>query len=200
MADPSRLPHCRDRSDQHLEPARDRLSLHPPGRHAQGGVTLIKENPDHEIMQLICRQSLGPLCGAVTLAAVLAASALHAGFGQKKTADAAGGASVTPVFAYDFPNLPGQKMTGVLVEYGPGGSSPPHHHTTKGSVVTYVLEGAIRSKVNDGPITVYEAGESWLEPPGAAHSVSENASGTEPARLLAVFVAEDGAELTTFDQ
>jgi quercetin dioxygenase-like cupin family protein len=103
------------------------------------------------------------------------------------------------VFVYDLPNLPGHKMTGVLVEYGPGGSSPPHHHTTKGSVVAYVLEGAIRSKVNDGPITVYEAGESWLEPPGAAHSVSENASATEPARLLAVFVAEDGAELTTFD-
>jgi hypothetical protein len=30
--------------------------------------------------------------------------------------------------------------------------------------------------------------------------VSENASTTEPARLLAVFVAEDGAELTKFDQ
>lgn len=150
-------------------------------------------------MQLNCRHSLGPLCGVVTLAAVVAASALHAGFGQK-TADAAGGESVMPVFAYDLPNLPGQKMTGVLVEYGPGGSSPPHHHTTKGSVVAYVLEGAIRSKVNDGPITVYEAGESWLEPPGAAHSVSANASATAPARLLAVFVTEDGAELTTFDQ
>jgi quercetin dioxygenase-like cupin family protein len=110
------------------------------------------------------------------------------------------GAKVTPVFAYDLPNLPGHKMTGVLVEYGPGGSSPPHHHTAKGSVVAYVLEGAIRSKVNDGPVTVYQAGESWLEPPGAAHSVSANASASEPARLLAVFVAEDGAELTTFDQ
>jgi hypothetical protein len=30
--------------------------------------------------------------------------------------------------------------------------------------------------------------------------VSENASTIEPALLLAVFVAEDGAELTTFDQ
>ena len=109
-------------------------------------------------------------------------------------------ASVTPVFAYDLPNLPGQKMTGVLVAYGPGGSSPPHHHTAEGSVVAYVLEGAIRSKVNDGPEEVYQAGESWLEPPGAAHSVSANASATEPASLLAVFVAKDGAELTTFDQ
>ncbi|MGH6905378.1 MAG: cupin domain-containing protein, partial [Geminicoccaceae bacterium] len=48
------------------------------------------------------------------------------------------------------------------------------------SVVAYVLEGAIRSKVNDGPVTVYQAGESWIEPPGAAHSVSANASATEP--------------------
>jgi quercetin dioxygenase-like cupin family protein len=151
------------------------------------------------MMQLDCRHSLGPLCGAVALAVVVAASALYAGFGQK-TADAAGGETVTPVFAYDLPNLPGQKMIGHLVEYAPGGSSRPHHYSTKGSVVAYVLEGAIRSQVNDGPITVYKAGESWFEPPGSAHPVSENASATEPARLLAVFVAEDGVELTTYDQ
>jgi hypothetical protein len=30
--------------------------------------------------------------------------------------------------------------------------------------------------------------------------VSENASTTEPASLLAVFVADDGADLTTFDK
>jgi quercetin dioxygenase-like cupin family protein len=150
-------------------------------------------------MQLDFRHSLGPLCGAVTLAAVVAAIAPHAGFGQK-TADTAEGETVTAVFAYDLPNLPGQKMSADLVEYAPGASSRPHRHTTKGSVVAYVLEGAIRSQVNDGPITVYEAGESWLEPPGSAHPVSENASATEPARLLAVFVAEDGAELTTYDQ
>ena len=110
------------------------------------------------------------------------------------------GGKVTPVFAYDLPHLPGQKVTGVLVEYGPGESSPPHHHTDQGSVVAYVIEGAIRSKVNDGPVTVHQAGESWVEPPGAAHAESANASATEPARLLAVFVAADGAELTTFDQ
>ena len=63
-----------------------------------------------------------------------------------------------------------------------------------------MLEGAIRSKVNDGPEKVYRAGESWIEPPGATHSVSANASATEPAALLAVFVAEDGAELTTYDK
>ena len=101
---------------------------------------------------------------------------------------------VTTVFAYELPNLPGQKMTGLLVRYDPGGSTPPHRHSTKASpVVAYVLEGAIRSKVNDGPETVYRAGENWFEPPGSAHPVSANASATEPAALLAVFVAEDGA-------
>ncbi len=64
-----------------------------------------------------------------------------------------------------MPNLPGQKMTGVLVEYAPIARSPPHHHTAKGSVVAYVLEGAIHSKVNNGPERVYPAGENWLEPP-----------------------------------
>ena len=77
---------------------------------------------------------------------------------------------------------------------------PRRAGATEGSVVGFILEGAIRSKVNDGPEKVYQAGESWLEPPGAAHPVSANASATEPARLLAVFVAEDGAELTTFDR
>jgi quercetin dioxygenase-like cupin family protein len=128
-----------------------------------------------------------------------AALALHAASAQEQPKGAEG-STVTPVFAYQLPSLPGQTVTGVLVEYAPDASTPPHHHTAEGSVVGFVLDGAIRSKVNDGPEKVYRAGESWLEPPGAAHSVSANASATEPARLLAVFVAEDGAELTRFDQ
>jgi quercetin dioxygenase-like cupin family protein len=143
------------------------------------------------------RRRVGALGGMLTLAALAGAYAVHTGLADTP---AAKGSSVAPVFAYDLPNLPGQTMTGVLVEYAPGASSPPHHHTAEGSVVAYVLEGAIRSKVNDGPERVYQAGESWLEPPGAAHSVSANASATEPARLLAVFVADHGAELTTFDE
>jgi quercetin dioxygenase-like cupin family protein len=149
-------------------------------------------------MWLDRRHGPGLICGAAALAASFAAGTLSVSSAQDKPAAEA--ASVTPVFAYDLPNLAGQKMTGVLVEYGPGGRSPPHHHTTEGSVVAFVLEGAIRSQVNDGAIAVYRAGESWLEPPGAAHSVSENASQTEPARLLAIFVAKGGAELTTFDK
>jgi hypothetical protein len=38
----------------------------------------------------------------------------------------------------------------------------------------------------------------YFEPPGSDHLVSENASTTEPASLLAVFVADDGAQVTVF--
>jgi quercetin dioxygenase-like cupin family protein len=81
-------------------------------------------------------------------------------------------------------------MRGVLVEYEPGGSSPAHLHPKSAFIYATVLEGAINSRVNDGPVTTYRAGESWSEYPGDRHSVSQNASTTEPARLLAVFVVD----------
>jgi hypothetical protein len=56
------------------------------------------------------------------------------------------------------------------------------------------------ARVNDEPVKVYEAGESWFEAPGAHHRVSENASTTEPARMLAIFVADSSEKtLTTRD-
>ena len=94
------------------------------------------------------------------------------------------------VFDHALPNVPGKSMKGVLVEYGPGASSPAHRHPASAFIYATVLEGAIRSQVNDGPVTVYRAGESWAEQPGDHHSVSANASDTEPAKLLAVFVVD----------
>ncbi|MGH8071895.1 MAG: hypothetical protein ACRERE_43010 [Candidatus Entotheonellia bacterium] len=64
-----------------------------------------------------------------------------------------------------------------------------------------MLSGAIRSENSaTGPVRVYKAGESFFEPAGSRHFVSENASATEPASLLAVFVADDGAQLISFDK
>jgi quercetin dioxygenase-like cupin family protein len=97
---------------------------------------------------------------------------------------------VTLVFDHALPNVPGKSMKGVLVEYPPGGSSPAHTHPDSAFIYATVLEGAIRSKVNDGPEKVYRAGESFAEVPGDRHGVSQNASTTEPARLLAVFVVD----------
>jgi quercetin dioxygenase-like cupin family protein len=97
---------------------------------------------------------------------------------------------ITVVFDHPLPNVPGKSMRGVLVEYGPGGSSAAHTHPDSAFIYATVLEGAIRSKVNDGPETVYRAGENWSEQPGDHHAVSANASDTEPAKLLAVFVVD----------
>jgi quercetin dioxygenase-like cupin family protein len=102
---------------------------------------------------------------------------------------------VTLVYDQVLPNVPGKSIKGVLVEYAPGGSSPAHTHASSAFIYATVLEGAIRSQVNDGPVITYRAGESFSEYPGDRHSVSENASATEPARLLAVFVV-DTAETT----
>jgi quercetin dioxygenase-like cupin family protein len=99
-------------------------------------------------------------------------------------------AKVTVVFDHPLPNVPGKSMKGVLVEYAPGGSSPAHTHPKSAFIYATVLEGAIRSQDNHGPVTVYRAGENFAELPGDHHGVSANASDTEPAKLLAVFVVD----------
>jgi quercetin dioxygenase-like cupin family protein len=105
--------------------------------------------------------------------------------------DAAGDErKVTLVYDQVLPNVPGKSIRGVLVEYEPGGFSDAHMHPKSAFIYATVLEGAIRSQVNDGPVTTYRAGESWSEQPGDRHLVSANASDTEPARLLAVFVVD----------
>jgi len=69
---------------------------------------------------------------------------------------------------------------------------------TDAGVYATAVEGAIRSQVNDRPVTTYEAGQSFSELPGDRRSVSANASETQPAKLLAVFVVDTNAtELTT---
>ena len=97
---------------------------------------------------------------------------------------------MTLVYDHALPNVPGKSIKGVLVEYAPGGTAPAHTHPASAFIYATVLQGAIRSQVNDGPVVTYHAGESFSENPGDRHGVSENASSTEPARLLAVFVVD----------
>ncbi|MER1941864.1 cupin domain-containing protein [Castellaniella sp. FW104-16D08] len=99
------------------------------------------------------------------------------------------GQTITQAFQQAIANAPGKSLTGVIVDYAPGVKSPPHRHGAA-FVLAYVLSGAIRSQVNDGKETVFRAGESWSEKPGDHHVVSENASETEPAKMLAIFVAD----------
>jgi quercetin dioxygenase-like cupin family protein len=133
-----------------------------------------------------------------SLKAVIGAASLAVG-----TQAAAQGrdATITPNFEHAIPNLPGKSLKAVLVEYAPGGASPAHTHARSAFIYAYVVSGAIESQVNNGPKRVYHAGESFSEKPGDHHAVSRNASATEPAKLLAVFVVDtDDKVLTTPDK
>ena len=101
-------------------------------------------------------------------------------------------------FRQAIPNIPGKALVAVVVDYPPGGASPSHVHARSAFIYGYVVSGAIESQVNDGPLRVLHAGDSFYEPPAASHPVSRNASKTEPAKLLAVFVVDaDDTALTT---
>ena len=103
---------------------------------------------------------------------------------------------VEPIGSYALPNVPGKRVTLVRVSYGPGGFTRPHRHA--GSVTATITKGEIRSQLGGGPVETFKVGQSFFEPPGSTHVVSANASNTEPAELIAVFVADEGAQLTTF--
>lgn len=128
---------------------------------------------------------------------VLAITALLSATGAAFAADQKD-AKVTLVYEHELPNVPGKSIKGVLVEYGPGGFSPGHTHPSSAFIYATVLEGAIRSQVNDGPVKVYQAGENFSEMPGDRHGVSANASKTKPAKLLAVFVVDTSQKELTF--
>jgi len=104
---------------------------------------------------------------------------------------------VTVVFDHALPNVPGKSMKGVLVEYEPGGASPAHTHPNSAFIYATVLDGTIRSSVNGAPERVYHAGENFYEEPGSLHGVSANASDTESASLLAVFVLDTDEKVLT---
>ena len=113
-------------------------------------------------------------------------------------ADASSGSSLNKVeliSSHALPDIPGKRVTIVRVTYGPGGFTPPHRHA--GTVTAYITKGQIRSQLQGGPVEIFEVGQSFFEPPGAIHLVSANASNTDWAELIAVFVADEGAQLTT---
>jgi len=147
---------------------------------------------------------LTSVIGAVGIAVALAATTAYAHDPEQKTTvqvaqkkEAPGfDETVRPVFERAIPNIPGKKLIAVEVTYPPGGKSAPHVHTKSAFIYAHVLSGAIRSQVDDEPAKVYQVGEGFYENPGSHHRVSENASGSEPASLLAVFITDPTDTLT----
>lgn len=123
-----------------------------------------------------------------------AASLMPAHIHAQAEAGAAPGARpatvVKPLSCEALPNVPGKSITTVTVDFPPGAHTPAHRHP--GSVTAFVIKGAVRSQLaGSPPPQVYGSGTTWFEPPGALHLFAENASATEPAQILAVFVADD---------
>lgn len=138
-----------------------------------------------------------PIAFVAMMAVLMAWPSLVSGQAASKDLE-----TITPSFKNAIPNLPGKSLVGLVVSYPPGGLSRAHYHPHSSFVTGFVLSGAIRSKVGDGEEKVFRTGESWSEPPGAYHPVSANASTTEPASLLAVFVVDtaDAERLVTYER
>ena len=83
-----------------------------------------------------------------------------------------------PILSEALPNVRDKRVTIVRVTYAPGGYTPSHRHAV--SVIPYVTAETIRSQLAGGPVETFKVVESFFEPPGAIHLVSENASSTIP--------------------
>ena len=126
----------------------------------------------------------------VALLGLTRAAAAHDAAGSHET--------TTRKFEMSLPNAPGKKMLAVEVNYPPGASTPSHTHEKSAFIYATVLSGEVESGMEDESPRLYRAGESWYERPGARHTVSRNASKTKPAKILAVFVADESAGRLTF--
>jgi len=101
------------------------------------------------------------------------------------------------LFSTPLPDVPGKSLVVVPLKWGPNTKSTRVDHRHPGSVYVYVTEGTVRLGIEGEPVRVVRAGESFFEPPGALHTVSENASATEPAAAIAVMIVPEGAPLST---
>jgi quercetin dioxygenase-like cupin family protein len=125
-----------------------------------------------------------------SLISVLAATALpdstHAAEQATSTAP-----TRREVIKQELPGEPRRDIILIEVTYPPGTGSPPHLHAN--GVMAFVVSGTIVSRVGDGPEQTFHVGDAWWKPLGAIHRVSRNASASEPATLLAIYVAPKGA-------
>jgi quercetin dioxygenase-like cupin family protein len=154
--------------------------LFVPAQHQNGNTHL-----ERHLMRL--HPVIGIASAATLAAAAWAMPAMAHGNGE----------TVTQNFQQRIPNIPGKSLVAVVVDYEPGAASPSHRHARSAFIYGYVVSGAIESQVNDEPKTIYRAGQSFSEPPGALHATSRNASRTEPAKLLAVFIVDTGDKALT---
>jgi len=124
----------------------------------------------------------------------ITSSAVFAHGDDEETSKAAPQGSI---FSNLLPDVPGKRLTVYELHLPPssGRKSIPHHHP--GSVYVYVVKGSVRWALKGQEEKLLHAGDSFFEPPGAIHTLGENASTTESATVLAVMLSPEGAPLVT---
>jgi quercetin dioxygenase-like cupin family protein len=106
-------------------------------------------------------------------------------------------AVVTPLMTKALAEFPGKEAHMITVDYPPGSVDPVHRHDAHAFV--YVLEGSIVMQVKGGKEVTLKPGQSFYEGPDDVHVVGRNASTTEPAKFLVVFIKKAGAPILTVE-
>ena len=93
-----------------------------------------------------------------------------------------------------LPDISGEEGLIETVVLSPGEVVPAHRHNA--GVFAYVLEGSIVTQLEGHKSQTVHTGEAFYESPEDVHTVTRNASATQPARLLVFFVKKIGAPTT----
>jgi quercetin dioxygenase-like cupin family protein len=134
------------------------------------------------IRSLFAAAGIAALAGTFSLGVVVAQQPLPA-------------TKASPMMKQAIAEFPGHEVTMTMLDIPPGGGSLPHRHPTTHNF-GYVLEGAYRIRLDDGPERVLAKGDIFYEAPNQLHAVSRNASNTEPAKVLVVGIGEIGKPAT----
>ena len=102
-------------------------------------------------------------------------------------------AKVNPLMTKELTGLAGKEGTMLTVEYAPGGSTAAHRHNAHTFV--YVLEGSIVMQVEGGKEVTLGPGQTFYESPTDIHTVSKNASNSQPAKFVVFMVKEKDAPI-----
>jgi quercetin dioxygenase-like cupin family protein len=130
------------------------------------------------------------VCVAVVTALLSSAATYRAmNFVTPSFAQAAPPAGTIPLLTQPLADLPGREVRITLLDRGPGNASPPHHHPGH-HTFGYVVEGSYELGIDGKPTRMLKAGDVFYEPPGAIHSVSRNASGDKPLKIVVFMVAD----------
>jgi quercetin dioxygenase-like cupin family protein len=123
----------------------------------------------------------------ISLAAVLLSAVNVASAQQPSTASPV---TRTELLKQVLPAGDFRNVQALVIELAPGAGAPSHRHDV--AVLAYVTEGVVENQFDGGPLHTHKLGDSWWEAPGTVHNVARNASMTERARLLVVYIGEDG--------